>query len=329
MPTFKTFLSRSKPYLRWFILALTLGFILHTLRENWQQILTIRLAPDAIAKLIMALGITLLAHVWSGWVWFWIMRLLNAPVSGTWSVIVYLKTNVGKYLPGNFWHFVGRVQSLRSVGTSTGVAITGVVLEPILMALAALAIAILSLPSTPLQVVILLSVLTILHPRILNPILNRLAKTKIKESHFEGDDQIPELKAYPLRPLGGELGFVVLRGLGFILCFAAISDPTLPDLWTLLGAFSFAWLLGLVIPGAPGGLGVFEATALTLLTPTFSAAIVLGAVALYRLNSTLAEVFGAGLACLDERLNPKAKQLPPAPQRDQIAIAPKATSPDL
>lgn len=136
-PAVKATYQRVKPYLRWFILALTLGFILHTLRLNWQQVLTLRLTPYAIAELLLALGITLAAHIWSGWVWYGIMRSLSAPVPPTWTVITYLKTNLGKYLPGNIWHFVGRIQFLRDSGTSTGVAITGVVLEPLLMAAAA------------------------------------------------------------------------------------------------------------------------------------------------------------------------------------------------
>jgi uncharacterized membrane protein YbhN (UPF0104 family) len=43
----------------------------------------------------------------------------------------------------------------------------------------------------------------------------------------------------------------------------------------LLGAFSLAWLLGLVVPGAPGGLGVFEATAIALLQQRFSGGLVI------------------------------------------------------
>jgi uncharacterized membrane protein YbhN (UPF0104 family) len=81
----------------------------------------------------------------------------------------------------------------------------------------------------------------------------------------------------------------------------------------LVGAFSLGWLLGLVIPGAPGGLGVFEATVLAVLTPQFPAAIVLGVVALYRLNSTLAEVLAAGLAVLDERWNAAIERRANAP----------------
>ncbi|MBE9139168.1 UPF0104 family protein, partial [Nodosilinea sp. LEGE 07088] len=62
--------------------------------------------------------------------------------------------------------------------------------------------------------------------------------------------------------------------------------------------FSLAWLAGLVIPGAPGGMGVFEAIAVTLLQDTLSMGVVLSAVALYRLVGTVAEAAGAGLAIL-------------------------------
>jgi uncharacterized membrane protein YbhN (UPF0104 family) len=61
-----------------------------------------------------------------------------------------------------------------------------------------------------------------------------------------------------------------------------------------------AWLLGLVVPGAPGGLGVFEATAIALLQQHFPTAVVISATGLYRLVSILAETAGAGLAWLDE-----------------------------
>jgi len=59
----------------------------------------------------------------------------------------------------------------------------------------------------------------------------------------------------------------------------------------LLGAFSFAWLLGLV-PGAPGGL---LTTAITFESKLFSGSGY-HAIALYRLVSILAEAAGAGLA---------------------------------
>lgn len=334
-PVLKTGYRRAKPYLRWVILAITLGFILHTLRVNWQQVLTLRFSSYAIAELLLALGITLSAHIWAAWVWYGIMQSLNAPVPATWTIITYLKTNLAKYLPGNVWHFVGRIQFLREYGTPTGVAITGVVLEPLLMAVAALAIVLVSLPSSVIQLGILVAVLVALHPRVLNPVLKWLAQTKLKQANrleateWQGNAHIPALNRYPWQPLLGEVGFVMFRGVGFMLCFMALMTLGLEEMWTLVGAFSLGWLLGLVVPGAPGGLGVFEATVLAALTPTFPAAIVLGAVALYRLNSTLAELLGAGLAVLDERWNAtivKRDEQPPAVEEG--AIAPQLPSAD-
>jgi uncharacterized membrane protein YbhN (UPF0104 family) len=55
--------------------------------------------------------------------------------------------------------------------------------------------------------------------------------------------------------------------------------------------------LGLVVPGAPGGLGIFEATAIAALNPTeFPPGLVLAIVAVYRLISVLAEAIAALLA---------------------------------
>lgn len=97
------------------------------------------------------------------------------------------------------------------------------------------------------------------------------------------------------------MGFIGLRGTGFLLTLLAFSPVEISQIPLLLGAFSLAWLLGMVIPGAPGGLGVFEVTVIALLQQRFSPALVISAIALYRLVSILAEAAGAGLAWLDER----------------------------
>jgi hypothetical protein len=110
-----------------------------------------------------------------------------------------------------------------------------------------------------------------------------------------------QMERYPLVPLLGELGFLMLRGVGFLLTFLAVSPIAPNQIPLLFSVFGLAWLLGFIIPGAPGGIGVFEATAIALMSRTFSPGILFSAVALYRLVSVLAEAAGAGLAWLDER----------------------------
>ncbi|MGD1905067.1 MAG: hypothetical protein ACFB0C_03635 [Leptolyngbyaceae cyanobacterium] len=226
-------------------------------------------------------------------------------------ISTYLKTNIAKYLPGNVWHFVGRVRALQNQGASTGIAVMGVVLEPLIMAAAALILASLSRPDQlSLQFIALLGVLVSIHPRILNPIVRSLSRAKliaadVTPTQNETQDAI---KTYPLFPLLGEIIFVLGRGIGFVLVvFSLMADPTI-NYFQVMGNFSIAWLMGLIIPGAPGGLGVFEATALALMTPTIPTAVVLGSIALYRLISTVAEVLGAVMVNLDSLWNRKFDQ---------------------
>ena len=225
------------------------------------------------------------------------------------GIRVYLITNIAKYLPGNVWHFYGRISAIRNNGGSTGAATLSTILEPLLMAASALLIAIvstllglvetnLSLPLLLGQIITLIAVLSGIHPRILNPLLHRLSKSK-------GDSEAAkrvQLTTYPLLPFIGEMGFILFRGTGFLLTMMALQTVIPSQIPALLSAFSIAWLLGLIVPGAPGGVGVFEATAIALLDPAaFSPAIVLLAVALYRVISILAEAIAAALAWIVNR----------------------------
>lgn len=133
-------LSLLKPYFRWMILGGTIFFIASAIHQHWQEVAAIRITATGYLNLAIALLVTLLAHIWSGWVWSWILRELNQPAPGLWSIRVYLTTNLAKYLPGNVWHFYGRVFAAKNAGFSVGAATLSVLLEPLLMAAAALAI---------------------------------------------------------------------------------------------------------------------------------------------------------------------------------------------
>ncbi|MEH2260510.1 lysylphosphatidylglycerol synthase domain-containing protein [Nostoc sp.] len=302
-----------KQFLRWIILGGTLFFLGKALKDNWIEVTAIRIDDVGWAIMAIATGVTLLAHTWAGWIWTWILQELNQPVSSPQFIQVYLKTNIAKYLPGNIWHHYGRIVAAKNANIPTAVATLSVLLEPLLMLAAALIIIVLcssqfaaantTLVIQILQFLSLAVVLSAIHPWFLNPVIRFLYKLKAKKSAATTQATVPfSVKSYPLRPLLGEVGFMGLRATGFILTMFALGSLNANQIPLLLGAFSCAWLLGFVIPGAPGGLGVFEATAYELLRHHFPAALVFSAIALYRLISILAETVGAALACLDERL---------------------------
>lgn len=293
------------------ILGGTLFFLAKALKDHWQEVAAVRIDAVGWAALAIALGVTLLAHIWSGWVWTWILYELNQPVTKSQFVQVYLKTNIAKYLPGNIWHYYGRISAAKSAGIPASAATVSVLLEPLLMAAAALVVALIGIQPIAsnsrvtlqgLPILGLAIVLIAVHPRFLNTAIRFLGRLKLKASNSSTVDASAfQLRRYPLKPLLGELGFIGLRGSGFLLTMLAFRPLEWSQIPLLLGAFSLAWLLGLVVPGAPGGLGVFEATAIALLQQRFSGGLVISAIASYRIVSILAEAIGAGLAWLDEQ----------------------------
>jgi len=334
---------RSLPFqphilIRWLILGFTTYILIAAFHTHWSDVRALRLRSWGWFWVLSGWILTNLAHVWSGWVWGWILQDLQSRKPKGWAIGVFLQTNIAKYLPGNIWHFVGRVRLAQKAGITLKTAVFSVVLEALLMAAAATPFTFLVLPSLSLKIglnwsrsvvvlglgfsLIIAIVLLGLQPRVLNPIVQRTSRKKLTtlvqlrrqtdqtSTNFNQNLEIDRhelLRHYPLRPLLGELGFVSLRAAGFLAVWQAIAplDPLTtpePTPWlALLGSFSCAWLLGLIVPGAPGGIGVFEAILLTTLENQAPTAMILGAIALYRFVSLLTEAGSAWVAWCCQR----------------------------
>ncbi|MGD1852328.1 MAG: UPF0104 family protein, partial [Cyanophyceae cyanobacterium] len=203
------------------------------------------------------------------------------------------------------WHFYGRIRAAHQWGMPWAGAAAPVILEPLLMAAAALLLGTVAAPQGNwwVQGAIAAAVLIGVHPKFLNPLLKKLGRSKLKSSASTDSDKTsvpPQLttagmKRYPTLPFLGEGGFLLLRGAGFLCVVAAFDANALIHWPQLLSGFGLSWLVGLVVPGAPGGVGVFEATALGLLGKLVSPGALLAGVACYRLVSVIAE---AGLAAI-------------------------------
>jgi glycosyltransferase 2 family protein len=315
----KIWLNVQRLWKRWnrflspLLLAAVLAFLGHTLYVHWHEVSYVQVTAAGWACLTIATGITLFAHIWTGWVWGWILEDLGQPIGRIWASQTYLKTNIAKYLPGNVLHLYGRAIAAKDRGAPLSIASLSVLLDTLLMATAGVAIGLFCIPRPwkAWAIVAVGGILLILHPKILGPLLDRLSHIRTKPSD-EGETLVPSqrwLKRYPLGPLLGEMLFVTLRGLGFVLTVVSLTPISLQTVPLLISIFSVGWVLGFITPGAPGGLGIFELTVSTLLTqqglfqhePGLSMGVALTAVAFNRLVSTLAEAIGSLLASLDER----------------------------
>lgn len=306
----RPFLKRWKPFLSPLLLCVIGIFLGRALYSHWNDISALQITARGWACLAIATGVTLFAHIWTGMVWGWILRDLGQPISLVWAAQAYLKTNTAKYLPSNLLHLYGRAIAAKDQGVPLALASLSVLLDTLLMTAGGLILGLFSIPRSWLGITILgvVCILGVLHPRILVPGLNRAGAFIRPDA--DGDALLPKrlIRRYPLRLLLGEMIFVALRGVGFVLTISALAPVSFDSAPALISIFSVGWVLGFITPGAPGGLGIFELTVSTLLTQpavlhgsSVPTSVAIGAVAIHRLISTLAEAIGACLAWADER----------------------------
>jgi hypothetical protein len=277
--------------MRWGILIAVSVFLAKTLSENWQDVRVLHLQPQAWAYVSVAIAIAVCAQLWSALVWGRILGLLRHPVPKRWAIITLLKNAPAKYVPGSIWHLYGRVKAAQRRGIGLEFATLSVMLEPLFVMAGGLGLALWHGSASHVLIVALMGILLVVHPRILNRLWRFWRRCQGKES------TVGALRRYPLSALLGALAFMALRSMTFICIVLAFTPITWELLQPLMSGFSLAWLLSLIIP-SPGGLGVFESSALQVLNGSLSPSLLLVCVTIYRLVTIVAELIGAGAAYL-------------------------------
>ena len=308
---------------RWAVSLACLGALAWTMADQGRQLLALTPSPSDGWLLLAGALVSGLAVAVNGVAWAVLLRWLRCPLPTVQAVVVFARTNLLKYVPGGIWHLAGRIQLLRSHGHGWGQAAMGVLLDPLLMAVAALLLLPLGGWQQGLGLLGPLAVLCLL-PGWQKPLTRRLLRRvklpragEIATAKLSPGPVLPG--SFPGGPLLAETAFVLVRYLGFALCAHGFLPPGVPP-GSLLAAFALAWTAGLVIPGAPAGLGVFELVLVLWLGGLVQDKAALLATTLsYRVVSTMGDALAAATAATAAALGvlPKAGQVGALPNRSQ------------
>jgi uncharacterized membrane protein YbhN (UPF0104 family) len=301
----------------WVTLA-SAGFLLAALVSHGRQLLQLSLDGQGWCWLLLGVGLSLLSLLANAAAWGVVLRWLGHQPRWSAAIVLFLSSNLRKYLPGGVWHLLARVRALQAEPSAesplqgaplrTPQALVAVLLDPLLAAVAALALVPMGGWQAGLGLLCLMP-LVVLLPRWLNPLMQRLEQQRARQLLERGllenagadtaRESPPALPGYPWPPLLAQLGFVLLRFAGFACCVQAFDLAFAIGWGGWLAGFALAWTAGLVVPGAPGGLGVFEAVLLMRLAAVVPEAPLLAVLISYRLVSTVADLLGALTARAD------------------------------
>jgi uncharacterized membrane protein YbhN (UPF0104 family) len=287
----------------WVSLA-SAGFLLASLLSNGRQMAQLSLDLQGWFWLLLGLGISLLSLMVNGLAWGVVLRWLGHRPQWLAVMLLFLSSNLRKYLPGGIWHLHQRLRALQrqSHPLSGPQALLAVLLDPVLMAVAALSLVPWGGWQGGLALLCLLP-LVLLLPRLLNPLMERLERSKAQQLlEGGGVSAAPgnlQLAGYPWQPLLAELAFVLLRFAGFACCVQAFELAFHLGWGAWMAGFALAWTAGLVVPAAPGGLGVFETVLVLRLAGTVPEAPLLALALSYRVVVSLADLVAAASARAD------------------------------
>ena len=294
------------------ILFSTLSFLFlgYSISINLSKLLELSLDSSVFMLMIFSTLLTSLSLIANALAWKLLLEANAGKNIRINLLALFLKTNIFKYIPGGIWHFVERIRILKADLPFSRLILI-IAIEPFLMILSAS----IWIPMGDLPLYIkFFSILPfcIIYPPIRKGIFfylqrnvyNKLRKIDDMEDTFLNIDiHNSYLFKIPFRPFIVEMVFILLRFLGFWLCLKAFSIA--PDLGFLnwLSIFSLAWIIGLVVPGAPGGIGVFESIILLITTKQELGASLISSLLCYRVVSTISDVLTYSLIRVNNRFN--------------------------
>lgn len=178
---------------------------------------------------------------------------------------IYCKSNLYKYLPGNIMHFIGRNQIAVNANISHADIAVATIIEMIMLVTASLLIILLTSSVQVFELVLLYKNEYVLHILIILVLVIMFTLYIIRKKIINKIKQYKViLTKNGIRVLLIVLFYSVIRlsinALIFIGCLSVfINEIPFNDFWNIFGIFIMTWVVGFLIPGAPGGIGVREA----------------------------------------------------------------------
>ena len=211
-------------------------------------------------------------------------------------VSFYVLTNILKYVPGGIWHFVERFNFIKKI-SNPQIALYSTLIEPYFMLCGSFVLASLGVIFSPLYFFFILPFF-FLNRKLIYLVLKRLGSLKGKafevlrlaKSKDEFEERINIISFFPLKALLLEIGFVLSKFIGFYICLNTFYTSSNLNIIFLLVIFSLSWSLGLVVPTAPGGVGVFEACLLFFVGRNIPQNTILVTLVYFRVISTSADL---------------------------------------
>ncbi|MEY9965869.1 uncharacterized membrane protein YbhN (UPF0104 family) [Streptacidiphilus sp. MAP12-16] len=285
---------------------IALGLCGYTVVDQWTQVKSgfagIGWGPSGLALLTVLAAWFAMMQVWRV-----LLGAFGSPLPLRVGARVFFVGQLGKYLPGSVWSVVAQMELGQAHQVPRRRSATSAALTMLISLLAALLTSAVSLPffsdgttgGYDWAFLAVPAVLVCLHPRLLNPLLDRLLALTRRpplEQRISG--------GAIFRAMAWALLSWVLVGLHVWLLTVPLGAAAAHALPLSVGGFAFAWSVGFLVVFAPAGAGVREAILIAALSPVLDLGRATAVALLSRLITVAADLVAAAAAAWFGRAHP-------------------------
>ena len=296
----------------------SLGFLVVGIVEHHDEIPKIELNTTTVGALVLAVAISVMVNAIGALAWSWLV----APFPGKNRVKtghddyavtdqqvfrtarfrmafrIWALSNIAKYIPGNVFQYAGRYVLAGRSGLGSEAVLVSMGLEVFFLCAAAGALILSGLFTSSLgsveiahiigqasfgfygiaaAVMLLAFVISAsLFPRLRDYVVRNLSRVGL----------LPALGAFG----SYAIAFLAMGAAAFVLLEAVWRVDGAIGWYELSCGYALAFLLGYIVPGAPGGIGIREVVMVALFQSAIGAGLVLGLAVVLRLASMAADV---------------------------------------
>ena len=260
-----------------------------------------RLGP---AVLLVGLVASLLNVLLAGLSWRSVLADLGSRLPLRPAARIFLLGQLGKYVPGSVMQVLAQAELGRDYGVPRRRTASALAVQLILSVTTALLLVFVAAPFSPgaaarrfgWAVLLAPVLLVLLHPRVLNPLLNALLRRVGREPL-----EHPTSRSGTLRAGGWAAASWLAAGAQVTVLAVALGAPANGRTVALaVGGYCLAWAIGFLVVVAPAGAGAREAALAAVMSPVLDRGSLVVLVLVSRLLLTVADLglagLGAGLA---------------------------------
>jgi hypothetical protein len=283
-------------WVKWAVVVTAIAVGVYEISERWHGV---QHGLSQIGLVTSLYALLALFGVQYGTLKTWQVMLagLGSPLRTTVAGRILFVGQLGKYIPGSVWSVLAAMELGARANVPRSRSASASLITMMMSLLTGLLIAAVTLPfashgSGYLWVfAVVPAVIACLHPKVLNPLLNKLFALAKRPSL-----ERPVTGRVVLHALAWALFSWLFNGLQIWLLADRFGGPAGKTILLSLGGYAFAWCVGFVVVIAPAGAGIRDPLIIAALAPAIGYNPALAVMLVSRAVNTISDLLMAAIA---------------------------------